>query len=137
MLQLRSGLYLRKKTLGPECSSEIGVQDFDRYVAIVAEVVCEVDCCHAAGADLAIKPVFGVERGGKTAEDVSHRTLFARELAYQLIQEIEPLIERFDSQLFVASVSVVFAGNGEKSADAVCGNSVCAEISAIGSAGLH
>ena len=61
MLELRGCLYLREKPLGAEGSGEIRVEDFDRDVAVVAEVMSEIDGRHAAGADFAVEAVFGVK----------------------------------------------------------------------------
>ncbi len=57
MLQLRGRLDLGEKALGAERGGEIGVQHLDRDVAIVPEVVREVDRRHAAGAELALDAV--------------------------------------------------------------------------------
>ena len=72
MLELRRCLNLSKKTLGPECSGEIRVEHFDRDIAIVAQVVSEVDRCHAASADLTLDAVPGLKRVSQTDDDVSH-----------------------------------------------------------------
>jgi len=61
MLKLRGRLDLREKTLGPECSGEIGMQNFYRDVAIVSEIVSEVDGRHSTGADFAVDAIAIVE----------------------------------------------------------------------------
>ena len=54
MLQLRRRLDLGEEPLGAERGAEVRMQDLDRDVAVVLEVVREIDGRHAAGAELAL-----------------------------------------------------------------------------------
>ena len=63
MLQLRRGADLAEEPLAAERGAELGVQDLDGDVAVVPEVVREVDRGHAAGAELALDAVAVGERG--------------------------------------------------------------------------
>ncbi len=57
MLQVRSDLDLVQEALGAEDGGEFGAEDFDGNLAVVLEVVGEVDRGHAAGAQLALDPI--------------------------------------------------------------------------------
>jgi len=65
MLQLRGGFDFCEKPLGAECGGEIGVEDFDCDVAVVSQVVSEVDGRHSAHADF---PVDAISIGEGSAE---------------------------------------------------------------------
>jgi hypothetical protein len=41
MIEPRRELYLTQKTIGPQRSGQIGVQDLERYDAIVLRILCE------------------------------------------------------------------------------------------------
>ena len=64
MLQVGGELDLGQEPLGAEHGAELGVQHLDRDLAVVLEVVREVDGGHAAGADLALEAVL-VGQGGR------------------------------------------------------------------------
>ena len=46
-----------EEAFGAECSGELRVQHLDCDVAIVAEIACEIDSGHPAGAKLALHAV--------------------------------------------------------------------------------
>ena len=73
MLQLRGRLDLAQEPLGAERGAEVGMQHLDRDVAIVLEVVREVDGRHAAGAELALDAVAVGKRGGELVACLDHR----------------------------------------------------------------
>ena len=68
MLQVRRRLDLGEEPLGAECRGEIGVQHLDRDLAVVLEVVREVDRGHAARAELALDAVAVGEGRAETQE---------------------------------------------------------------------
>jgi hypothetical protein len=70
MLEPRRRPDLREKTLAAECGAEVGVEDLDGDVAVVALVVREEDRRHAAGAELALDAVATGERLAESSEDV-------------------------------------------------------------------
>ena len=51
MLQIRGGLDLAQEALGADYRRELGAQDLDGDIAVVLEVVREVDRGHAAAAE--------------------------------------------------------------------------------------
>ena len=57
MLQGRGGLDLAKKPLGADDGGQLGPQHLDRDVAIVLEILREIDRGHAALAELALDAV--------------------------------------------------------------------------------
>ena len=61
MLQIRRDPDLGQKPLGAEHRAELRLQHLERDLAVVLEVVREVDGRHAAGADLALDQVSGGE----------------------------------------------------------------------------
>ena len=62
---LRGRPDLGEKPLAAERRAEVGVEHFDGDVAVVLQVVGEVDGRHAAGAELALDAIAAGERGGK------------------------------------------------------------------------
>jgi hypothetical protein len=74
MLKLRRRLDLSQEPLGTKRSGEIRMEDLDRYVAIMLEIVCEIHRGHAADPDLARDSVSTLESSGKTWQDVAHMT---------------------------------------------------------------
>ena len=64
VLQLRGGLDLGEESLAAERGAEVGVQHLDGDVAIVLEVVREVDRRHPAGAEFALDAVAADQGGG-------------------------------------------------------------------------
>ena len=72
MLQVGGGLDLGEEALGADDGGELGPQHLDRDLAVVLEVVGEVDRGHAALAQLALKAVAVGEGGGEAGENVGH-----------------------------------------------------------------
>ena len=54
--------------LGAEYGRELGLENFDRDVAVVLEILREVDRRHAAGAELALDAVSVGQRGCETVD---------------------------------------------------------------------
>ena len=73
MLQARGGADLAQEPLAAERRAEIGMQHLDGHVAIVLEVVREVDRGHAAGAEFALDAVAVGEGGVQARADGVHR----------------------------------------------------------------
>ena len=57
MLEVGGGLDLLQEPLGADERRELGAEHFDRDVALVANVLGEIDRGHAAGAQLALEGV--------------------------------------------------------------------------------
>ena len=72
MLQLRRGPDLAQEPLAAERRAEVGMQHLDGDVAIVLEVVREIDGGHAAGAELALDAVAVGEGGRESRERLGH-----------------------------------------------------------------
>src|SRR5512143_4166789 len=72
MLKLRGRLDLAQESLTAEGGRELRVQDLDRDVAIVLEVVREINGCHAAGTKFALDAVAIGDGGRQTRQDVVH-----------------------------------------------------------------
>jgi len=68
VLQRRGGLDLDHEPLGAEHGGQLGPQHLEGHLAIVAEVLGEVDGGHAAGAQLALDAV-AVGEGSAEALD--------------------------------------------------------------------
>ena len=62
MLQVGGELDLGQEPLGADHGGELGAQELERDLAVVPEVLGEIDGGHAAGADLAFDPVAVGER---------------------------------------------------------------------------
>ena len=67
MLQAGGGLDLGEEALAADDGGELGVQDLDGDLAVVLEVLGEVDRGHAALAELALEAVAVTERCGEAA----------------------------------------------------------------------
>jgi hypothetical protein len=72
VLQVGGELDLGQEALGPDHGCELGAQELQGDPAIVAEIMCQVDGGHAAGADLALDAVAVGQRGLQTAERLGH-----------------------------------------------------------------
>ena len=72
MLQVGDGLDLAQEALGPDDGREVGPEDLDGDLALVAEVVREVDGGHAALAQLALDPVAVGEGRPESLNGVGH-----------------------------------------------------------------
>jgi hypothetical protein len=57
MLEASGDLDLPKKSFRAEGSGELMAQQLDRNEPIVLEIVCQVDRCHPAGAQLSLDAV--------------------------------------------------------------------------------
>jgi hypothetical protein len=57
VLQIRRYLYLGQESFGAQYGAELGIQNLEGNVALVADVTREVDRCHAAGADLPLDDI--------------------------------------------------------------------------------
>ena len=53
MLEVSGDADLAQETFGAEHRTEVGIQDLDRDLAVVANVMGEMDCRHPAGSERA------------------------------------------------------------------------------------
>ena len=72
MLQVGGGLDLAEEPLGADHGGELGPQHLDRDLAVVLEVLGEVDGGHAALAELALDAVAVGQRGGEAGSGLVH-----------------------------------------------------------------
>jgi hypothetical protein len=72
VLQPRRGADLGEETFRAQCGTQVRMQHLDRDVALVLEVMREVDGGHAAGAEFALEAVAVGQCGGKAFEH-AHR----------------------------------------------------------------
>src|SRR5688572_13003186 len=72
MLEVRRGADLREEPLAADDRRELGAEHLDRDVAIVLDVVREVDRGHPARAKLALDAVPAIESRRKLIEDRGH-----------------------------------------------------------------
>ncbi len=77
MLQVRGGLDLAEEPLGADDGGEFGAEDLDGDLAVVLEVMREVDGGHAALAELALKAVAVSEGRGEPRAGAAHGFTFA------------------------------------------------------------
>ena len=61
-----------RKPLGPDHGGELGTQHLHGDLAIVADVVREIDRGHPAGAELPLDRVAVAEGGGEAGERLDH-----------------------------------------------------------------
>ena len=73
MLELGADLDLAGEPLGTERGGELGAEHFHRDLAVVLEVLGEIDGGHAALAELALDPVGGAEGTLKLVAQVAGR----------------------------------------------------------------
>src|SRR5262245_51273079 len=73
MLQIRGELDLLQKPLGPQHRGELRMQDLDRHVAAMPDVLGEIHGRHTALAELADQAVTIGESTGKPGVDRGHR----------------------------------------------------------------
>ena len=66
MIQRCGDLNLPAEPVGPEQRSQLGEEDLDRYLAVVLEVVAEIDRGHSAPAQLPLDGVAARERGAES-----------------------------------------------------------------------
>ena len=72
VLQVGDGLDLAEEPLGADHGGEVGAEHLDGDLALVAEVVGEVDGGHAALAELALDAVAVGENGAEALDGVGH-----------------------------------------------------------------
>src|SRR5690606_8378760 len=91
VLQPRRRADLGEKAFRPEGRAEVGVQHLDGHIALVLEIVGEVDGGHATSPKLALDAVAVGERGGETCGDVCHVLLVAEATARLVSLKRRPL----------------------------------------------
>jgi len=74
VLKLCRDLDLLEEPLGAKHGGEFGTQDLHRDLAVVLEVLGEVDGGHAAGPELVLDGVAVGEGGFETVEELRHCT---------------------------------------------------------------
>ena len=72
VLEIGGGLDLGEKPLGTDDGGELRSQDLDGDSAVVPEVLGQVDCRHAARAELALDAVAVGQGGGETSDGIGH-----------------------------------------------------------------
>ena len=72
MPQIGGDLDLGQKAIGAEHRAELRLEHLDRDVAVVLQVVREVDGRHAAGAELPLDAVARAKGGLQTVQEVRH-----------------------------------------------------------------
>jgi hypothetical protein len=72
ILERRRRLDLRQEALGADDRGKLGAKHLHRDLAIVAQVVGEVDRRHSAGAELALETIPIDERFGETWRNLVH-----------------------------------------------------------------
>ena len=70
MVQVGGGRDLAQKALGPESVDQLGTEHLDGYLAIMLEVMREIDRRHAACTKLAVEAVAIGQRALKSGLDV-------------------------------------------------------------------
>ena len=73
MLQIGGGLDLGQEPLGAEHRGQLAAQHLERDLAVVPQVVREIDRGHAALAELALDAVAVGQRRGQALVRVTHR----------------------------------------------------------------
>ncbi len=84
MVEVGGDLDLAEKPLGSQCCSEFGAENFDRHLAVVFEIVGEVDRRHAASTDLFLDGVAVGEGGFETVEKLGHCVLAPLGTVYRI-----------------------------------------------------
>ena len=72
MLQVGRGPDLAEEPLGADHGGELGPQDLDGDLAVVPQVLGEVNGGHAALAELALDPIAVGQRGGQAEPGFLH-----------------------------------------------------------------
>ena len=72
MLQRGGGLDLLHEALGAEHGGELRLEDLDRHLAVVLEVLGQIHGGHAALAQLPLDAVAVGERGGESVKGCGH-----------------------------------------------------------------
>src|SRR5262249_2660149 len=73
VLQIGDGLDLAEEALRPDDRGEFGAQHFDRYLAVVLEIVGQVDRRHTALTELPLEAIAIGQGGYQRFRDGSHR----------------------------------------------------------------
>ena len=84
MLQVRRRLDLGEEALGAQRGRELGVQHLDRHLAVVPDVVGEIDGGHPTRAEFALDAVAVGECGDEAIWCGAHCFIRARKSANQL-----------------------------------------------------
>ncbi len=72
VLEIRCGFDLLHEPLGTKHRGERGSEDLDRDLAVVLDVVGEIDGCHAAFTQMPLDPVAVGEGCGEFPRDCRH-----------------------------------------------------------------
>ena len=72
MLEIGGGADLGQEAIRADDCSQLGAEDLDRDLAVVSQVMREVDGCHSAGAELALDLVAVGESFSKAVGGVVH-----------------------------------------------------------------
>src|SRR5687768_15705697 len=75
--QARGDFDLAEETIVAEGGGQLGPQHLDRYLPAVAQVLGQVDCRHASGAELALDAVAVGESGRQALRARFHRLVMA------------------------------------------------------------
>ena len=94
MLQRRGGLDLHHEPLGAEHGGELRLQDLERDLPVVLEVVGEVHRRHPARAELPLDPVTVGEGRGEAGGEVAHGFGFRRSSSRKFSTTISSPIAR-------------------------------------------
>ena len=73
MIEPSTDADLPQESLGAERGGDLGVHHLERHVAVVAEIVREIDRGHAAAAELALDRVAAGQLRPEAVRDVRHR----------------------------------------------------------------
>src|SRR5262245_27764924 len=95
MLEGGGGLDLPHKSVGTEHGGELGFQDLDGDLAVVPQILGEIDRGHAALAELALDAVTVRKSCGQAGHSVAHVTLY--DAGVELTRRVTPLNWRSDS----------------------------------------
>ena len=101
MLEARRGLDLHDEPFGAEHGGELGFQDLDRDLAVVLEVLREIDSRHAALTELLLDLVAAVEGGVEALGHVRHECVPALRdrKALPLCRGREPLVQGHEAPI--------------------------------------
>ena len=72
MLEVGGRLYFLDEPLGPKHGGQLGPQDFHRHLAVVLEILGQVDIRHSAFAKVALDPVAVGEGRREPDGDLGH-----------------------------------------------------------------
>src|SRR5262245_22856593 len=78
MLKAGGCLDLLQKPLGTHERDELGIHDLDGHLAVVAQVMREIDGRHAAGADFALDEVMIRDGGLEVIQLIAHSVVRSR-----------------------------------------------------------